>query len=138
MKRPQRGTSILIALFVIIVVASLAAFAVTVGGAAQQKEIVNLQAGRALAAARVGLEWAAYRIRGAGGSCVNQTLTLTEGALRGFQVNVTCTRSLAQHAESGGVTYFSYEVGAAASYGTFGTTDFAFRKLSARYFDPPY
>jgi MSHA biogenesis protein MshP len=136
MKRRQQGMSIVIALFVVVVVASLAAFAVTVGGAGQQTDLTNMQASRALAAARVGLEWGAYRIRAASGSCTNQTLSLTEGALRGFQVSVTCTpRSL--HTEPTG-TYRSYDVTASASYGTFGTTDFAFRQLSARYFDPGF
>jgi MSHA biogenesis protein MshP len=136
MKRRQRGMSIVIALFVIVVVASLAAFAVRVGGAGQQTDLTNMQASRALAAARVGLEWGAYRIRAAGGSCTNQALSLTEGALRGFQVSVTCTRS-PLHTE-GAAMYYSYDVTASASYGTFGTTDFAFRRLSARYFDPGF
>ena len=134
MKRRQRGMSIVVALFVVVVVASLAAFAVTVGGAGQQADLTDMQASRALAAARVGLEWGAYRIRGAGGSCSNQTLALNEGALRGFQVSVTCVRSVALHVE-GPAMYYSYDVVSTASYGTFGTTDFAFRKLSARYFD---
>ena len=55
--------SIVVALFVVVVVASLAAFAVTVGGAQTQTSGSDLQASRALAAARSGLEWAAYQVR---------------------------------------------------------------------------
>ncbi len=90
MKRPQRGTSIVVALFVVVVVAALAAFAVTVGGAQQQTANTDVQASRALAAARTGLEWGAYRASAS--SCLNsQTLSLTEGALRGFRVVVRCS-----------------------------------------------
>ena len=129
--------SIVVALFVVTVVASLAAFAVTVGGAQQQTDLTNVQASRALAAARTGLEWGAYRVRGAGGSCVaSRTLSLTEGALRGFTVTVTCTPS-PLHTE-GAATYRSYDIKASASSGTFGSTDFAYRTVTARYFDPGF
>ena len=136
MKRRQQGMSIVIALFVVVVVASLAAFAVTVGGAGQQTDVTNMQASRALAAARAGLEWGAYRARGASSCVATRTLSLTEGALRGFQVVVTCAPSLV-HTE-GAAMYRSYDIQASASYGTFGSTDFAFRKITGRYFDPGF
>lgn len=136
MKTRQKGMSIVVALFVVVVVASLAAFAVTVGDTGQQTDVTDTQASRALAAARTGLEWGAYRIRGAGSCLATQTLSLTEGALRGFRVTVTC-RPSTMHTE-GAAMYRSYDIQASASYGTFGSTDFAFRQVNGRYFDPGF
>ncbi len=136
--RHQRGTSIVVALFVVVVVASLAAFAVTVGGAQQQSASTNLQANRALAAARSGLEWGAYRARKTGWCDMppsppptpkTQVLNLTEGALKGFQVTVACTGHEHQLA-----TYHDYYIEATATFGKFGSTEFASRTVSQRYF----
>jgi MSHA biogenesis protein MshP len=137
MKRRQKGMSIVIALFVVVVVAMLAAFAVTVGGAQRQADTTNMLGSRALAAARSGLEWGLYRTRA--GWCttpnVQQVVALTEGALRGFQVTVKCSGY--QHTE-GGPPYYSFDITATAKYGTYGSTDFAARTVSGRYFAPGY
>jgi MSHA biogenesis protein MshP len=135
MKTRQKGMSIVVALFVVVVVASLAAFAVTVGGSGQQADVTDMQASRALAAARTGLEGGAYQLRGAH-LCLSQTLSLSEGALRGFHVTVKCTQG-PLHME-GTAKYHDYLIQSSASYGTFGSTDFAFRQVSGRYFDPGF
>ncbi len=130
--RRQRGMSIVVALFVVVVVASLAAFAVTVGGAQRRTESASLQASRVTAAARTGLHWALYRARTS--TWCNtpgqvQTIALTEGALRGFNVRVTCDGH--QHTEAS--TYYTFDIGATSSYGAYGSVDFASRYLSGPY-----
>ena len=127
----QRGMSIFVALFVIVVVALLAAFAVTVGASQRQSGTVNLQASRALAAARTGLEWGAYRAPAC--NAVGQALALNEGALRGFQVTVWCKAYPHQSGQ-----YSNYDITATAQYGTFGSADFVSRTITARYFTPGY
>jgi MSHA biogenesis protein MshP len=133
--RHQRGMSIVVALFVIVVVASLAAFAVTVGGAQSQAESASLQTSRAMAAARTGLHWGLYRARTStwcNTSGAGQTIALTEGALRGFSVRVTCNGY--QHTEGVSTYYYTFDIGATASYGAYGSVDFASRSVSARYY----
>jgi len=126
--------SIFVALFVIVVVALLAAFAVSVGASQRQSGTVNLQASRALAAARSGVEWGAYRARRAAACNVGgQVLALNEGALRGFQVTVWCKPF--QHE---GNLYSTYDITATAQYGVFGSADFVSRTITARYFTPGY
>ena len=134
MKR-QQGMSIVLALFVLVAVALLAAFAVTLGGSERQAGNLDVLNNRALAAARTGLEWGAYRAR-AVGACLSapQNVPLTEGALRGYQVTVSC--QVYPHTEA--VGYNSYDVTATAQYGVFGSADFASRTVSARYFSPGY
>ncbi len=137
--RRQRGMSIVVALFVIVVVASLAAFAVTVGGAQSQAQSASLQTSRAMAAARTGLHWGLYRSRTS--TWCNtpgqvQTIALTEGALRGFSVRVTCDGH--QHLEGVSTYYYTFDIGATASYGAYGSVDFASRSVSARYYSPGF
>ncbi len=131
----QRGSSLVVALFVIVVVALLAVFAVRLGGSQRQSGSLSLLSSRALAAARTGIEWGAYRAR-VSVSCQNtpaQTLMLSEGALRGFRVTVDCHTYPHQ-----GAAFRSYEITATAVYGVYGTADFASRTLTARYFTPGY
>jgi MSHA biogenesis protein MshP len=135
MIRRQQGISIVAALFVVVVVAMLAAFAVTVGNAGQQTDDNHAQASRALAAARTGLEWGVYRARAANSCVASQVLSLSENALRGFRITVEC--AAAAHTEDGGATYYnSYDITAKASYGTFGAMDYAYREVSGRYYAP--
>ena len=82
----ERGMSLVVAIFLITVIASLTAFAITIGTATRETGNLQLQADRAMAAARAGAEWAASRAL-IGGICVaNTTFPLTEAALSGFQV----------------------------------------------------
>lgn len=130
----QRGSALVIALFLIVVVALLAAFGVNVGGSQRQSSTIAMMGDRALAAARSGLEWAAYKATVSKTCTANQVIALNEGALRGFRVTVTCDRR--QHTE-GAVNYYVYDVMSEAQFGTYGSADYASRKLQARYFDGP-
>jgi len=124
----NRGMSLIPALFLLIVVAALAAFAVRIGSAQQQTATLGLLGDRAVAAASSGTEWAAYQALN-NNSCVNTTLTLTEGALQGFRVQVTC--SVTNHTE-GPTTYQTFEIDAFAQWGTFGATDYVSRSVHKR------
>jgi MSHA biogenesis protein MshP len=131
--RQQRGSALIIALFLIVVVALLAAFGVTVGGSQRQSTTVSMMADRALAAARSGTEWAGYRAL-VNNSCVaNRVLALNEGALRGFRVIVACTSR--PHTEA--VTYNVYDVTSESQFGTYGSADYVSRKIQARFSNAP-
>ena len=123
----QRGMSIVVAIFLITVIASLAAFAVTVGTATRESENLQLQADRALAAARAGAEWAAYRALQVPAVCpVNPAaFNLNQGALRGFRVTVTCTRR-------GAAPNFVYDIDSFAQWSNFGAANYAYRRVSRR------
>jgi MSHA biogenesis protein MshP len=125
--------SLVIALFLVVVVASLAAFAINVGGSQQQSGTNALLGDRAVAAARAGVEWAAHRAL-INTSCVaSSTLNLNESALRGFRVTVTCAAT--NHAATPNFTL--YDITSTASYGTYGTAEFVSRQVKARFTNPP-
>jgi len=128
--RRGAGFALVSALFLIVVVALLAAVAVRIGTAQQQTVSSALAEARALAAAEAGIDWGSYNALPPNGNCSGTTLNLTEGALNGYTVTVTCT---ATGFTEGGVPYQSYTIGASATFGTYGTPDFVQRVVRATF-----
>ena len=130
LSRNQRGMSLVAALFLIVVVAMLGAFAVRIGMGQRQTVNLALLGSRALAAANAGIEVASVRsaaaIPPASGS---ETFTINSGALSGFSVSVDWLRT--DHTESGATVYL-YTVTSVAQFGTYGTPDFVSRRVRAR------
>ena len=96
----QRGFSIVTAIFLIVVLALLGVFIVSVTGIQQSSQQLDLQGVRAYQAARAGIEWGAYQVLdpdNALGStlptCPTSPTHLTglAGSLSTFTVTVTCT-----------------------------------------------
>jgi len=133
-RRRQSGFSLVAALFLIVVIGALAAFAVRIGSGQQQTVNLGLLGARALAAADSGIEWGAFRALN-GGSCVASTaLALTEGGLNGFTVVVGCGSTT--HTE-GTATVTVYRFDALAQAGTYGTPDFVSRRVYATFTSTP-
>lgn len=128
--RGRRGFALVPALFLIVVLAALAAFGVRIYGASQQTVVLSLSGARALSAARAGIEWGAARALG--GSCVGGTLSLTEGALAGFAVSVSCVATSFSEA---GRSVVVYDIQAIASQGDYGSPDFVSRRVRASFTD---
>jgi MSHA biogenesis protein MshP len=120
--------SLVAALFLIVVIAALGAFAVRIGMGQQQTVNLSLLGTRAMAAANAGIEWSAYRALESG-NCSNGSLSLTEGALAGFTVDVSCVGT------SFGAEGTLYVIEAVSRYGTYGRADYASRRVRARFFE---
>jgi len=123
----QRGLSLVSALFLLVVLASLAAVAVRISSVQQQTVVLAMQSSRAYAAARAGVEWVAYQAL-VSGTCVTATLPLTEAGLNGFAVDTACTSSA--HTEGSG-TSTVYRIEAFARSGVYGTPDYVSRRIHA-------
>jgi MSHA biogenesis protein MshP len=139
MKRRQRGMSLVAAIFLIVVVASLAAFAVTAGSSKVGATNQALMADRAAAAAHAGAEWGAYRARVAN-SCVGPplspagvTFNVAQTGLRGFRVTVICTSTL----HEAPLNWYVRDITAFAQYGNFGAADYAAHTAQARVSNAP-
>ena len=124
----RRGFALVPALFLIVVVAALAAVALRLTLGQQQTATLALQQARALAAARSGIDWSAYRALH--GQCTNGTLQLSEAALNGFTVVVSCS---ATAYSDGGGTYQSFVIAATATYGLYGGPDYVRRVVRASF-----
>lgn len=101
-RRGQRGFSIVTAVFLIVVLALLGAFIVSVTGLQQSSLQLDIQGVRAYQAARAGIEWGAYQvldpnntIPAAGLASCPGTANLTGlgGSLSPFTVTVTCAQT---------------------------------------------
>ncbi len=124
MRRQQRGMSLVIAIFLIVIVALLSAFAVSVGNANSDSTNQQLLADRARAAAEAGLEWGAYTaiVQGACDGTPPYPVVNLQGALAGFRVEVQC-------AGNAGV----FDITAFAQRGNFGQADYAAHRLVSRF-----
>jgi MSHA biogenesis protein MshP len=135
----QAGFSLVAVIFLIVVLAALAAFAVQIAMAQYQAANVELLEARAQAAADAGIEWAANLtlqappVICAGAAPISKTFTLTQGALKGFVVTVACTPTQHQIYSPSAGTWTSYAVftlTATASSGTYGGPDYVARSAS--------
>jgi MSHA biogenesis protein MshP len=127
----SRGFALVPALFLVVVLGALALVAIRVGSGQQHTVTMGLLQARALAAARAGVEWGAYRALN--GSCAaGTTLNLTEAALNGFAVTVSCSSTAFAN---GAATSHSYVINANAISGIYGQPDYVRRVVSSTFTD---
>lgn len=127
-RRGQRGFSLVAAIFLLVVLAALGAFAVRLTVLQSQTVTSALRGAQAYQAARSGAAWAAYRAVN-GGVCAPATLALTEGGTAGFTVSVSCTQ-LTYVEGTTTVNVFVLDVRATA--GAFGSADYVSRRLQTK------
>jgi len=109
-QRRQNGFSLITAIFLLVVLATLMTYMVNLSVVQQSTVVMNVQGARALQAARSGLEYAIYQAL-SGSSCspgvdTSETVTFSsaETALSNFSVAISC--SATQHAEGASVINF--------------------------------
>ena len=126
--RRQRGFALVVAIFLLVVLASLGVYIVKISGVQHATVNIALLGSRAFEAARTGIEWGAFQALDSG-ACTTTTLSLTEGGLTGFDVDVTCSSSA--HTESGNA-YTLFLIDVEARNGVYGTPDYVSRRMQAR------
>jgi MSHA biogenesis protein MshP len=89
----QRGFSLLSAIFLLVIIAELGSYAVTVSTTQQQDAASDVLGSRAYQAAKAGLEWGAYQITKGAATCATLTTpTMPTGTqLSGFSITLGCT-----------------------------------------------
>ena len=113
-KLKERGFTIVTAIFLLVVLAMLGAFMLTLTGLQQSSSVLDVQGVRAYQAARSGVEWGAFQAldpNNAIGSAALPTcpaspthLTLA-GSLSPFTVTVTCTATTTTEGNRNVATY---------------------------------
>lgn len=126
-RRRAGGFALVAALIVLVILGSIGGAMVRLSSAEQAGSSAALLGMRADWAARSGIEWAISRAR-ATGSCVNGTLSLTEGALSGFEVEVGCSST--RHRE-GDQELQNLVIRSRARFGVLGSADFVYREVEA-------
>jgi MSHA biogenesis protein MshP len=122
--RRVRAFALVPAIFLIVVLSVLAAWAVRLNVQQQQTVSLAVLGARALAAANAGVEWGAWRALN--GTCASGSLSLAESTLAGFTVAVTCT---AHSVVEGAGTVSAYTIESIATAGTYGRPDYVRRRV---------
>ena len=139
--RKQTGFSLVAAIFLIVVLAALGAFAVQVAMSQYQGATLELLQARAQAATEAGIEYGAnVALQRPVPSCLATTLNLTQGALAGFVVKVTCTSTTHQiysPVTSTWQPYTVYALAATATKGTYGAQDYVARTVTRNVTNAP-
>ena len=125
-RRKQTGFSLVPALFLIVVLAALGVVAVRMSVVSSQTVVLAMQGSRADAAARSGIEWAVYEAVVNNSCAASTSLSLTEGGLTGFTVNVSCTSASFSEGQD---TVTVYTVEAFAFSGAYGQPDYISRRV---------
>ena len=90
MKTRQRGFGAIVAIVILVILATVAAALVRLGTTQQVTSAQDILSARAWQTARAGNEWGLYRALGPAGSCAPAT-TLDLRATTGFSVTVSCS-----------------------------------------------
>jgi len=134
MRNASKGFTLASAVFLLVIIAALGTFAVTLSTTQHQTSAQDVLGVRALQAARAGIEWGVYQVlqnRNAGfdATCQNgpavQALNLP-GGLGAYTVNVTCTSVAALE---DGIPVRVYTLTSTASQGTLATANYVERQL---------
>lgn len=124
----QAGFSLVAAIFLIVVLAALGAFAVQVAMTQYQGANVELLEAGAQAAAEAGIGYGATMARTTSACPISNPTDLT---LAGFVVAVTCTQTTHQiYSGANPTPYPVYALAATASYGTYGEPDYVARTVT--------
>ena len=125
--KKNRGFSLISAIFLLVVIAALGAFAVTLSTTQHQSAALDVMGVRAYQASRSGVEWGAYQALINGSCSATQTLPALPGTLANFTVVVSCTSSTSP--ESSGVVNM-YQITSVAHAGTAGAINYIERQMS--------
>ena len=127
MQNIQRGFSLVSAIFLLVVIAALGTFAVTLSTTQQQSAALDVLGARAYQAARAGIEWGAYQALRSSSCSVPTTLAALPGTLANFTVTVQCSSTAASEA---GTAITIYQLTSTAKQGTPATPNYVERQMS--------
>lgn len=142
--RLQDGFSLVSAIFLLVVIAALGTFAVTLSTTQHQSAAMDVMGSRAYQAARAGIEWAAYHVSTKdpgvewGGCTATSPATqfaanTLGGTLSPFAVDVYCTSMAVSEVGANPTdTIWVYDVSAVANAGTLGGPDYIERVISVK------
>lgn len=128
--RQQRGITLVVGIFVLVVLAGLAAFLATLATVQHQSVAFGVEGSRVLAAARSGVELKAWRVMENDDACEDRDFELEESAAAGIAVSIGCSSS--SHDERGEALTL-YHVTATAERGSYGDPYYIRRAYSATF-----
>lgn len=126
--RQQRGFALVSAIFILVILAALGGYVVTVSTTQSASQGLDIQGSRAYQAARAGIEWGTYQVLRNGGNCPASASVTLGGVMTGFAVTVQCT---VQNFAEGANTVVVYRLVSTATYATIGSPDYVERRIES-------
>ena len=130
----QDGVALVNAIFLLVVLAALGAFMVSIGGGQTTATLKSLQAARVYFGSKAGTEWAIHRainvplsMCSSSGSATSTSFTLAGSGFVGVSVSVNC--SFSTHTE--GSQFNVHFIRSTATTGSRGDVEYAERRLEA-------
>jgi len=137
--KPQTGFSLISAIFLLVVIAALGTFAVTLSTAQHQSQILDIMGARGYQAALAGIEWASYNVNQqpvnsqvAWAGCTTPGAAVAAGVgsgLESYTITVSCS---ATSAVEGANTIWLYDVSSVAETGTPGDVNYVKQIATAK------
>lgn len=136
-RKVQRGFSLVTAIFLLVVIAALGTFAVTLSTTQQQSAALDVVGARAYQAARAGIEWGAYQAISnpaaincpVGGAASNPVaMPAAPSTLAVFTVDVSCLGYAPVSEASDTVTI--YQMTSTATQGAVATPNYVERQMT--------
>jgi MSHA biogenesis protein MshP len=135
--RTESGFVLPTAIFLLVILAALAAYMVSLSRTSHLSSALDIQGARAYLAARAGIEWAAWQVidpqtqppTSTTPCPAATTLTLT-GTLAAFKVDLACIRT---PATDGADAVAIYQITSTATSGAIGEVDYVERQIQASF-----
>lgn len=135
LRRAEAGFVLPTAIFLLVVLAALAGYMVTLSRTSHISSALDVHGARAYQAARAGVEWAAWQVvdpqalQASPTPCPASPSTVAlDSTLAGFAVTVECSRSLET---DGAGTVALYRITSTATAGEVGEVDYVERRIEA-------
>jgi MSHA biogenesis protein MshP len=126
----QQGFLLPAAIFILVILAALGAYALNITSVQQSTSLQDTQGTRAYQAARTGVEWAAYQVLNPGSSTlVNCPASPSVLNIDNFAVTVTCSRSANYYEQGSDHTIAMYDISSTARFGATGTLNYIDRQI---------
>ncbi|MDQ2695191.1 MAG: pilus assembly protein MshP [Pseudomonadota bacterium] len=130
-RRPQRGFTLVAAVFIVVVLALAAAFMVRTAGVQQATVLFALQGARAYHAARSGLEWGiaqvAMQTDSPAGLPATTVISFTDPGLQGFRATVTIAQCTLR--QEGDLRMPVLRIFSTGEFAGYGSVDYVSRRL---------
>lgn len=125
----QRGFSIVVATFILVVLGLLGTYMVRLSANQISTSINALQGARAYQAARAGIEWSIARIA-SGGTCsdLNAQTAMSFTGLDGFLVKIHCSSQTYSEADK---TINMFRINALSQFGSYTDNDYVAKDIEA-------
>lgn len=131
----MKGFALVSAIFLLVVIAALGVFAVTISTTQQQSSAMDALGSRAYQAAKAGIEWGSYQIIKNAATCATLTSPTMPAGTQLSQFTVTLSCSSTAHTE-GTNTFSVYQLISTATTGVVGTNSYFERQLQVSIKNP--